>query len=50
VSDCQHVNLKLLEGPLDKDKGVYRCVACGKQFVALAFQVGVSIGPPKAEK
>jgi hypothetical protein len=41
---CNHVNLKLLGGPIHPGGKDYYCVQCGEQFRAEPIVIGVSFG------
>ena len=46
MSDCNHVDLKLLSGPIHPGGKDYVCQKCGEQFRAEPIVIGVSFGSP----
>ena len=44
MSDCNHVDLKLLEGPIHPGGKDYVCLKCGEQFHAEPIVIGVHFG------
>jgi hypothetical protein len=46
MSDCNHVALNLIEGPLHPSGKDYVCKQCGEQFRAEPIIIGVQYGKP----
>jgi hypothetical protein len=49
MSECNHVVLSLIEGPLHPSGKDYVCKQCGEQFRAEKLEIGVSFGMPNKE-
>jgi hypothetical protein len=49
MTDCNHVNLKLLGGPIHPNGKDYYCLSCGQQFRVEEANITVSFGKPPSQ-